>query len=210
MGFFSWLFGRTGAVSPDEAAHPDEADGPRGRGVAHLARGEYTEAAAAFREALVARPDDPDLRRALATCCRALGDDAAAADEADRGRKIVRRAAEWWTRFRGQALPVVWEGDCIGHFTPGHADDYPRVKGRWTSSGSRRAGRFEGILLRPDYVTRPAPLRVRLGAGVGGEFLVSGVSVVLGPAGGQQAILLDLTVVTPPDGGECSGEPPSA
>jgi len=41
---------------------------------------------------------------------------------------------------------------------------------------------------------------VRLGGGVGGEFLVSGVSVVLNQGGSQQAILLDLTVVTPPDG----------
>jgi|SRR5262245_31911231 len=199
MGLFSWLFGRTGS------ALRDEVEVHRGRGVAHLARGEYAPAAAVFREALAAHPDDPDLRRALATCYRALGDEASAADEAARAQEIVGRAVEWWTRFRGQALPLVWEGECVGHFTPGQADDYPRVKGAWTSSGSRQAGRFGTILLRPDYCTRRAYLRVSLGDGVGGEFLVSGVSLVLDLAGNQQAILLDLTVVTPPDGWESSG-----
>src|SRR5262245_58232465 len=199
MGLLDWLLGRT------EAARPDEVDGHRRRGVAHLSRGEYAEAAAAFREALAARPDDPDLHRALATCCRALGDEASAADAVDRAQETVRRAAEWWRRFVGQALPLVWEGEGVGHFTVGKTDDYPRLKGGWTSSGSHRARRFGAILLEPGYCTRPAPLRVCLGAGVGGEFLVSGISLVLGPDGNQQAILLDLTVVTPPEGAASSG-----
>src|SRR5262249_56210896 len=98
--------------------------------------------AVVLRGARAARPDDPDLRRALATCYRALGDEASAADEAARAQEIVGRAVEWWTRFRGQALPLVWEGECVGHFPPGQADDYPRVKGACTASRSPQARPF--------------------------------------------------------------------
>jgi tetratricopeptide (TPR) repeat protein len=199
MGLFSWLFGRTAP------AVRDEAQGPRARAAAHLARGEYEQAEAALREALAARPDDPDLRRALAACHRALGDEASAEVEVDRGRQIARRVAEWWEQFRGRPLPLIWEGAVVGHFTPGRADDYPRVKGGWASAGSRAAGRFEGIVLRADYATRPEPLRVSLGDGVGGELLVSAVSVVLDPSGNQVGVLFDLTVITPPGLGARGG-----
>src|SRR5262245_28788018 len=111
MRLFNWLFGRTAPAGRDEA------EGHRARGVAHLSRGEYAQAAAALREALAARPDDPDLRRALAACHRALGDEASANAEADRVRQVARRAAEWWEQRRGQALPLVWEGAVVGHFT---------------------------------------------------------------------------------------------
>src|SRR5262245_54388343 len=105
VGLFNRLFGR-----PAPARRGD-ADGPRARGVAHLARGEYAEAAATFREVLALRPDDADVRKALATCCRALGDDTGADDEVALAKAIARRAAEWWAHYLGQALPLVWEGE---------------------------------------------------------------------------------------------------
>jgi hypothetical protein len=203
MGLFRWLFGRK--VRPDggpESAARDEVESLRSRGVSHLTRGEYAEAAAAFREALHSRPDDPDLRKALAMCCRALGDEEGATAEAKRDQELGRRGAEWWTRFRGVSLPLLWDGECVGHFTPGQVDVYPKVKGGWTSSGSRQAQQFEAILLRADSCTLPEPLRLGLGAGVGGEYLVSGVSVVLDQGGHEQGVLLDLKVVRPPDGWE--------
>src|SRR5262249_362390 len=159
MGLFSWLFGRTGS------ALRDEVEVHRGRGVAHLARGEYAPAAAVFREALGAPPDGPRFRRALAAVYRALGEEARCAREAARGLVSGRGGGERVGRWRGRGRPLVWEGEWVGHFTPGQADDYPRVKGAWTSSGSRQAGRFGTILLRPDYCTRRAYLRVSLGTG---------------------------------------------
>src|SRR5262249_47082243 len=100
----------------------------------------------------------------------------------------------------------------------------PRLGGRMRRALHTRAGRrlsqserrMDLVRVAPGRTVRDDSPAARLlhPAGVpagepwdggGGEFLVSGGSLVLDLAGNQQAILLDLTVVTPRDGWESSG-----
>jgi tetratricopeptide (TPR) repeat protein len=194
MGLFGWLFGD---AKPEFRENPRaaELDAHRKRGLGHLARSEYEQAIGAFRDALAISPDDPDLRKALAVCLRAVGDDAGAASEADRTREAVRRATERWARVEGRAVPLYWENELVGHFTKSPVnDDYPRIKGRFAAARSRAGRRFEEIVLGKEYPSRAERLRVRFG-GMPDEALVSGVFWIFDHTGTLALYLLELAVV---------------
>ena len=165
----------------------------------HLGKGEYEQAIAEFREVLVYHPNDADVRKAIATCLRAIGDDASAASEAEEAQKTLARAIAHWAQFQSREIPMYWEGELIGYFRVSPVlDDYPRIRGGWTSSGSRRAREFERILLRVDYCARSDLLRVRLGPDMAGECLVNSAPQIADQSGRVVGHYLQLTVITPP------------